>query len=250
MAYLELFALTWSLYPRRVLIYLHEKGLLPSPHIKVTPVTNVFGTRKMVAPGKPPGTVPILVLPDGSLIKQSIAILEYFEELCDNPQEDWQKEIAATAKRSSMMGRDARARATTREVLQLADEATSFFTFACRTGTKLAERMGPTNAVAARMTMEYVWQAMRLLEAYYEGADARVAGSDSDETATAITIADCVLFSLLQFSKGLYGRDIVAEIELPNLRKFYDAFSQRESAKIPADFYPRELTEVAQVWLE
>ncbi|KAI1465386.1 uncharacterized protein F4812DRAFT_438509 [Daldinia caldariorum] len=72
MAYLELFVLTWGIYPRRVLIYLHEKGLLNSQHIKIIPAT-ISPTVEMIAPGKPKGTVPILALPDGTSIKQSVA---------------------------------------------------------------------------------------------------------------------------------------------------------------------------------
>ncbi|KAI1649919.1 uncharacterized protein F4817DRAFT_329123 [Daldinia loculata] len=241
MAHLELFVFTWGLYPRRILIYLHEKGLLNSPHIKVAQVT-ISPTAEMIAPGKPKGTVPILALPDGTFIKQSVAILDYFEDICDNPEEDWQKDIAAVAK-TSMRGRNARDRATTREILALADEATSMFGFACHKGSKLFLEMELTNPVASSMAI--VRRSMKLLEPYYEG---RFEGDSSE--AEKVTIADCVFFSFLQFSKELYGVDLVADSELRNLRRFYDAFKERDSAKIPEDFYPRYIKELAPVWLE
>ncbi|KAI1474246.1 hypothetical protein F4774DRAFT_343512 [Daldinia eschscholtzii] len=243
MAHLELFVLTWGVYPRRVLIYLHEKGLLNSPHIKVTPVT-LSPAIEMLAPGKPKGTVPILALPDGTFIKQSVAILDYFEDICDNPQEEWQKDIATSAK-ASMRGTDARERATTRDILALADEAGSMFGFACHKGTKLFQEMEPSSPVAASLAMGIVRKNMKLLEPYYEG---RFRGGNHD--AERVTIADCVLCSLLQFSRELYGVDLLADPELINLKGFYGTFKERDSAKIPEDFYPGYIKELASVWLE
>ncbi|CZR67309.1 uncharacterized protein PAC_17208 [Phialocephala subalpina] len=72
---------TWGVYPRRVLIYLAEKGLLGSTGIKITPGTTTVTS--MTAPGKPPGSVPFLSFGDGRYIKQSVTILEYFEDVCD-----------------------------------------------------------------------------------------------------------------------------------------------------------------------
>src|SRR6478752_7223572 len=101
---LELFSLSWGMYPRRVLIYLAEKNLLKSPLIKVTEVTVSPNSNSLTAPGKPKGTAPILRLPHGKFIKQSIAILEYFEDICDHPQQPWQIELAKGAG-GSMLGR-------------------------------------------------------------------------------------------------------------------------------------------------
>ncbi|KAL7620391.1 hypothetical protein AAE478_009386 [Parahypoxylon ruwenzoriense] len=241
MAHLELFVLTWGIYPRRILIYLHEKGLLHSQHIKVTPVTLVPSSRDMVAPGKPPGTVPILALPDGTFIKQSVAILEYFEDICDNPQEDWQKDIAAAAKRPSMRGNSARDRATTREMLALADEATALFGVACYLGSRLFVPAETTTATGWGVPMSKARKNLKLLEAHY---------ASRDINSPAIFTADCVLISLLQFSKELYGVDLTADPELPMLKRFFDAFKERESAKIPEDFYPKEFRELACVWVK
>ncbi|KAH8699301.1 hypothetical protein BGW36DRAFT_358799 [Talaromyces proteolyticus] len=87
---LELFILPSSLYPRQVLIYLSEKHLSttstdPAALMKITPVTTM-ATLQMAAPGKRPGSVAILALNKGTFIKQSIATLEYLEDMCDNFQ--------------------------------------------------------------------------------------------------------------------------------------------------------------------
>ena len=135
-AQLELYVLPWGLYPRRVLLYLTPKNLLSSPLIEITPVAPL--PTGMTAPGKPPGSVPILRLPDGTFIKQSLAIIEFFEDVCENPNpaKEWQIELARSANReSSMRGRTAAEKARTREVLGLVDEASSQFSFACHKGT-------------------------------------------------------------------------------------------------------------------
>lgn len=243
MTHLELFVLTWGIYPRRVLIYLHEKGLINSPHIKVTPVT-ISPTLEMIAPGKPKGTVPILALPDGTFIKQSVAILEYFEDICDNPQEDWQKDLAAAAK-PSMRGKNPRERATTREILGLTEEASSMFGFGCHKGSKLFAALEPMDPAGTKMAMGWAKRNLKIVETYYEG---RFEGDNSG--AENITIADCVLASLLQFSRELYGLKFLEDPELPDLQRFYNVFKERESTKIPDDFYPEQIKELAQVWLE
>ncbi|KAB8073509.1 hypothetical protein BDV29DRAFT_157492 [Aspergillus leporis] len=73
----ELFVLACGVHPRRILLYLAEKGLFPSLVINTTPVQ--ITEHGFDAPGKPPGSVPILRLPNGIAIKQLIAILNYFE---------------------------------------------------------------------------------------------------------------------------------------------------------------------------
>jgi glutathione S-transferase len=145
-AQLELYVLPWGLYPRRVLLYLTSKNLLSSTLIKITPVAPL--PTGMTAPGKPPGSVPILRLPDGTFIKQSLAIIEFFEDICENPDpaKEWQVELARTTNREiGMRGRTAEEKARTREVLGLVDEASSQFSFACHKGTYVNEGYNPTS---------------------------------------------------------------------------------------------------------
>ncbi|RYP90823.1 hypothetical protein DL770_003084 [Monosporascus sp. CRB-9-2] len=243
MTKLELFVLTWGTYPRRVLIYLHEKGLIESPHLKITPVT-ISAAGKMEAPGKPPGTVPILKLPNGSFIKQSVAILNYFEDICDNPQEDWHRELAGLS-RKNMRGNTAEERAHMREVLALADQVGSLFSFAARKGTKLFVPIETSSAEGSRLALEWCKRDLKLLEAYYEG-DKRLENGGAD---AATTIADCALFAFLQYSKEMHAVDLLAEPELPNLKRFYENFKERESAKIEEGFYPEDLRQLTSQWL-
>lgn len=238
---LELFVFSWGIYPRRVLLYLAEKGLDSSPAIKITQVS--ITPTGMLAPGKPPGSVPILKLPDGTFIKQSVAILEYLEDVCDSPDpsQAWQAELAEAARaRGTMRGGTCRERARTREILALADEASSQFSFACHKGTALFVPLEQTSALTARLTMEYCRKNLKLLEDNYFA---------ENEDGEKMTIAHCVLYSLLQFSREMYGVDLLSEPELPALRAFYGMFSERDRARVGEMRYPEEIATPARQWL-
>ncbi|KAL4725767.1 hypothetical protein ACLX1H_007920 [Fusarium chlamydosporum] len=196
---LELFVLSWGVYPRRVLIYLEEKNLSTTQLIKITEVTVDKG--KLSAPGKPSGTAPMLRLPDGTFIKQSIAILEYFEEICQQPEEAWQIELAKHA-HGSMLGNTAAEKARVRDMLSLADEITSQFGFACHKGTALFKQLEEPHPTSAKLMLQYCCKNLKLLARYYNN-DARLGGSDSQ-----VNIADCVLYSVLYFAKELYLLDL------------------------------------------
>ncbi|KAI8669941.1 hypothetical protein LRP88_01613 [Fusarium phalaenopsidis] len=235
---LELFVLPWGVYPRRVLLYLSEKGILSSPLIKITPVT--ITRQGMSTPdGKPPGTVPMLKLPDGTFIKESVAILEYFEDICANPQNDWQKELAKGAAKSSMRGETPEQKARIRDMLCLSGEACNYFGFACHKGTALFALSEATNAHAAKLSLKYCKKTLKHLSEYYE--------RDNLEDGRQVTIADCVLYSMLHFAKDLYGLHLVDD--LPNLQRFYGAFEKRESAQVKEDHFPQEMKELACQWL-
>ncbi|PVH88977.1 hypothetical protein DL98DRAFT_159841 [Cadophora sp. DSE1049] len=265
---LELFVLTWGIYPRRILIYLAEKGLLKSPateiiesasltvqcqafKLKITPVT-VSATEtsmELVAPGKPPGTVPILVIGNGQFIKQSAAILEYLEDVCDSTslRNSEGNRGNGTSVLRPMRGSTADERAMTRDILALADEASTFFGFACHKGTSLFSSLESQSPMTAVIALEWCRRALEKIEVYYED-DNRFEDSDGEmDSRNGSNIADCVLFSLLQFSKELYGRDLIGG--LPNLNQFYELFKERGSAKIPENWYPGHIESMAKVWL-
>ncbi|OBT62680.1 hypothetical protein VE03_07525 [Pseudogymnoascus sp. 23342-1-I1] len=235
---LELYVLEFGVYPRRVVIYLGEKGLLDSGMIKITPVDMQTG-----APGKPEGSTPILRLPDGSFINQSIAILEYFEDICDNPREEWQKKLASYSKQPSMRGDSAEDRARMRSILGLADEAVAHYCFACHKGSRLFETLEPSSPDGAKMAMEWTKKNLKLIEKYYDGDVRFETGGGSSTTG------DCVLFSLLQFSNNLYSCDLLEDPQLPALKRFYDSFKGRKSAAVSGDLYPSQLTQLASQWI-
>lgn len=264
---LELFVLTWGIYPRRILIYLAEKGLLKSPatevtdstplevqcqtfNLKINPVT-VSATEtsmELVAPGKPSGTVPILAIGNGTFVKQSIAILEYFEDICEHASlqasEDGREDETYFR---TMRGTTPEERARTRDILALADEASTFFGFACHKGSSLFSNLESQSPMASVMALEWCRRALEKIEVVYEDDHRFEVLPGTRNSGNRSNIADCVLFSLLQFSKELYGRDLI--IGLPNLEGFYELFKERDSAKIPENWYPAHIESMAKVWL-
>uniref|UniRef100_A0A8H7KA78 GST N-terminal domain-containing protein n=1 Tax=Bionectria ochroleuca TaxID=29856 RepID=A0A8H7KA78_BIOOC len=240
---LELFVLPWGVYPRRILLYLSEKGLIESPLIKITAVSFTL-EGKMVAEGMPAGTVPVLKLPDGSFIRQSGAILQYFEELCDHPEADqpWQAELASLADKTSMLGNSTAERARIRDMISLTEEACSYFGLACHKGSKLFEKFEKTSALASKLTLEYCIKDLKLLDAYY--AEQKSLGEGRD-----VNIPDLMLFSVLHFSKDLYGLDLCANAEAANLQRFYDNFSKRKSAEVKEGHFPDAIMALASQWL-
>ncbi|KAM5345267.1 hypothetical protein ACJ41O_011129 [Fusarium nematophilum] len=234
---LELFFMNWGVYPRRILLYLAEKGLLSSPLIKLTPVTITLAGMSTPA-GKPPGTVPIMKLPGGKFIKQSVAILEYLEDICEHPQSDWQEELARSAKQGSLRGETAEEKARVRDMACLADEVNIMFGFAGHKGTALFTPVETSSPITAKLALENARKNLKLLEEYYEGdvLDDR-----------PVNIADCILYSMLHFSKDLYDLDLVEG--MPNLERFYTAFQGRESARVDEDHFPQDIKELASQWL-
>jgi glutathione S-transferase len=242
MAALELFVLEWGVYPHRITLYLAEAGLLQSPHIKIT-VVIPDDMGKMSAPGKPPGSVPNLRLPDGTFIMQSTAILEYLDEIITrpDPEQSWQKEISLAAGGRSLLGSTAKERALTRDMLSDADEATIMFTYAAHKGSKLFETFEETSAVASRLTMEQCRARLTALDKAYEKL-----GRIGERQAN---VCDCVLFSLLEFADKVYGLDLCAQANLPSLRAFYEDFGKRPSARDTAAEGPKMICDLARQWI-
>lgn len=245
---LELFVFPWGVYPRRILLYLAEKGLAGHPHIRITQVDIADN---MSAPGKPPGSVPMLRLPDGSFIKQSVAILDYLEDVCDapDPSQPWQAELSASATTGSMRGDTAARRARAREILALADEACSYFGLAAHKGSRIFVGLEETDPKASRLAMDYCRKRMGQLEEYYAEEMPLL-----EEGRRGVTFADCVLFSLISFAHGLYGVDLCSGPagELPSLARCARWFGKRASAKLPeGEFYPAPIKSMALfMWQE
>lgn len=243
-AQLELYVLSWGLYPRRVLLYLTEKGLLSSPLLKITEVTPAY--TGMTAPGKPPGSVPILRLPDGTFIRQSLAIIEFFEDVCDSPdpEKDWQIELSKTANReTNMRGSTAEEKARTREILALVDEASTHFCFAGHKGTALFVPLETTNALTAELAMEFCKKTLRLVEENY------VTESRLSIDNGRVSIADCVFYSLLQFSGGVYGVDLLSAPELPTLQRLREMLRARRWIGLEEPQCPEQIKSLASQWL-
>jgi hypothetical protein len=84
------------------------------------------------------------------------------------------------------------------------------------------------------------------IDEYLADRDMRVEGR-SDGFMQSVNVADCVLFSLLEYAKEAYGRGLTEGF--PKLGKFYESFGKRGSAKVEGGC-PEEMLRKSLVWAE
>ena len=110
--------------PKKVRVYLAEKGItVPTEQVNI--VTGENRTPEFLKKN-PFGTLPVLELDDGSYLTESLAIMEYFEELHPEPP---------------MIGTAPLERARVRELERIADLGVSY---AWRRSSKTPIRSWPT----------------------------------------------------------------------------------------------------------
>ncbi len=185
--------------PRRVRIYLAEKGLA-IPRVAVNLRTGAQRAPEFLAKN-PHGSLPVLELDDGTWLTESEAILEYLEELHPEPP---------------MIGRTPLERARTRRLERLCEIAV-LHRAARYVHATLAPLPGAKpNPALAEAAKSELPRGLAVLEAEI---GAFVAGE-------RVTVADCTLFAAFEFAR-------LAELKLeagyPRLAAWYERFAQRES---------------------
>ncbi|MET0403200.1 MAG: glutathione S-transferase family protein [Cystobacter sp.] len=214
---MKLHNLAWGLYPRRVTIYLAEKDIHHVELLDLDAVGQAWPPahlRKL----SPSGTAPILEVGDGTVIRQSVAILEYLEERFPEP---------------NLLGRTLAERAATRELMGVVDEASTYFGLWCHKGSPLFAGREPQSREAAAIAAEAYFAKLRLLDTLADEAPFLLGERP--------TLADCMAMALLQFAKGLYG--VALPADCPKLVGWYERFSQRPSARVAE--YPPEILRLA-----
>lgn len=225
-------------YPRRVIIYLREKGI-PSSLVTVVPVSDPQLGDKAPSqyPPRPAGSLPILSIPNATRtsfvhVRQSIAIMYYLEELCEAGHDGFPK------RHYSMRGVEAFSRARNNGLLDLGDECTTAWnpirTFGSGAGTM-------SIPAASKEMTRWLHRTLAAIENWFQDAEM------SSHTARGeTTIAEIVLYQFLEFTKDYYGKDmslgtgesVVKDVygrdavqQFPRLHEFYNAFSRRDSAR-------------------
>lgn len=200
-------------YPQRLNIYLAEKNpqnvelILfeePDKGADVPPVA--------IKELTPTGSLPILRDDDGTVIGQSLAILEYLEERASGP---------------GMVGATPAARARTRQLVNVFDEALSFFGLWARHGSLLGHGVVRTSMEVAEICAARYFEQLRLVEKLMR--ESRFIAGDE------VTIADCVAMATLQYATDFY--DVPIPAECVKLQHWFDRFSERASAVRPR--YPQ-----------
>jgi len=215
---MKLYNFSWGPYPRRIAIYLAEKGIVGIDHVEVEhPHKPELWPAGFMQKLNPNGSLPVLELDDGSKIRQSLAILEFLEEHFPTP---------------NLIGATPAARARTRELVAVFDEATSFFGIWARQGSRSHIGRFKHSPEAAAIGAEMFASKLRVADKMVVGPF--VAGPD-------VTIADVVAMALLEFVQGFYGVPIPTDCS--RLANWYERFARRPS--IPALAYPPEELELA-----
>lgn len=210
---MKLYELDFGVYPRRVSIYLKEKGLAGVER-------KAFDLNLAWPPADMPklsslGTVPILHVDENTVIRSSVAILEYLEERFPEP---------------SMLGDNPAARSRTREFVAIADEATTMFSFWVRKVSPVFTGQEEMNRDAGRLAAQWYYRRLRQLDMLMAEA------SGDFLTGAKVTIADCITYSTMQFAHDLY--DVALPQDTPRLIDWYHRFATRPSAQ-PAAFPER-----------
>lgn len=189
--------------PRKLRIYVAEKGLsIPMETVDLS--KGQHRTPEFLAKN-PLGSVPVLELDDGSYLTESLAIIEFLEELYPDPP---------------MIGTDPRERARVRELERLAD-------------VSILGRVGRiffnTSPVFSgyRQVPEAAEQAREGLPRALQTMDGAIADNPF-VAGQHPTIADCTLFAAFEHAKR-------AKVEISesyeNLVRWYASFSERPSAR-------------------
>jgi glutathione S-transferase len=189
--------------PKKVRVYLAEKGLA-LPIEAVDAINGANRTPEFLAKN-PLGGLPVLELDDGTCLPESLAIIEYLEELHPEPP---------------MIGRTALERARVRAAERICELGVlnNVATVFQNTSPLFAQRVQQSAAAAENGRMR-VAVNLKVLDG--------MIGDRPFVCGARPTIADCTLFAALELA-AFAG--IAIDPQLGNVRRWHAAFSQRPSA--------------------
>ena len=201
---MKLYTFSLAPNPRRVHVYLAEKGI--DLTLETVDIATGANRQPDFLKKNPLGGLPVLELDDGSHLTESLAIMEYFEEL--HPEKP-------------MIGRTPLERAHTREVERIAEIGVL-----SAVGT-IFQNTNPLFAGRVKQSPDAVETARTRLANNLTVLDHKI-GDKPFVMGSEPTIADCTLFAALKF-----GEFAGAPLDrgYKNVARWYDAFSQRPSAK-------------------
>jgi glutathione S-transferase len=204
---MKLYDLAWGPWPRRVTIYIKEKGI---SGIEIVPLQ--YGEQRdpgMMAKN-PLSFIPVLELDDGQCLFDSLAIIEYLEELHPSP---------------NFIGQDAIARTRMRTYMHLCNE---FFNrcmpYYANSLPQFSRLLTQSKDVASFMK-PFLDRSLASLEMLADDGGPFLMGKD-------ISIADCTLYPMVHHNAENYGDHFLTDA-YPKLQRWAAMFAQRESAACP-----------------
>jgi glutathione S-transferase len=201
---MKLYDFAFAPNPRKVRVYLAEKGLT----IPIEPVN--IGAGESHTPEflkkNPLGGVPVLELDDGSFLTESLTIIEYLEELHPTPP---------------MIGTSPLERARVRELERIAEIGV------LQRVATIFQNTSPFFAGRVKQSAEAAENARNQLANYLKVIDQRIGGRPF-VAGERPTIADCTLLAALGFAEFA---QVAIDPSYANVARWYDAFKQRPSAQ-------------------
>lgn len=190
--------------PRKVLVYLKEKGI-EMPLEKVDIMSGQTRTPEYLAKN-PLGGLPVLELEDGSVLTESLPIMEYLEEL--HPEKP-------------MLGTTPLERARVRELERISD-------FGVLGGASMIfQNTSPLFAARMKQSPDTAENGRKRAAASLKVLDARI-GDKPFVAGDRPTIADCTLLAALDFGARI---GMPLDAQFTNVARWYQAFKQRPSAQ-------------------
>ena len=188
--------------PRKLNTYLGEKQIRLATQI--VNLTKGEQNRPEILTKNPMGKLPILELDDGTILTESLAIIEYLEELHPEP---------------SMIGRTPIERALTRRTERICELGVSAHVARIVHSTNSPLPDVPSNPNIAQQASDELPVALRVLNDEM-GASPFLTGSHP-------TVADCTLFGCWEFGR-LFGVEFDRAFE--HLHRWHATFLERPSA--------------------
>ncbi|MCP8896987.1 glutathione S-transferase family protein [Shinella daejeonensis] len=206
---IKLYNFAFGPYPQRLNIYLAEKTPANVEFIIFDEPDKQGGVPPAaVKELTPTGSLPILEDDDGTVIGQSLAILEYLEDKASGPD---------------MLGATPTTRARIRQFVHMLDETLTFFGLWARHGSCLGHGIVRTSQDVAEICAARYFEQLRLIE--------RMIGEEEFIANDCVTIADCVAMATLQYASDFY--DVPIPRDCPKLTRWYAGFAKRPSAASP-----------------
>lgn len=200
---MKLFLTSMAPYPRRVTLYLNEKGIaLDRQEVDLHRLENL--SPEFLAKN-PAGKVPLLELDNDSYLPESAAIIEYLEELYPTPP---------------MIGRTAEERAQVRATDRVASEVFVLLSQILMHTSPAALQIHP----GLRQMPDVGTALQPLLDQLLDQLEQRI-GDQTFLAGATPTIADCTLFALMEAIYPGFGYELPERCE--HLRAWYDRFRLR-----------------------
>lgn len=274
-----LYVYPWMPYPRRIIIYLREKKI-SSNLVTIVSVSDPQDgdTAAHGYPPRPLGSLPILAIPKSAVeveskpkeddangnyifLGQSLAIIDYLEELCDSGKHGFPKSTYSMRGGPGVLDC-----ARHNELLALGNEVLPTWNPVRLFGSSLGSVKIPE---AARESVRWTYRHLAGVERIL-ATSPRAKDFDSlrDEENGHPTIAEIILYQFLEFTDEVYGVDVTkgntvdkakdvygreVTVGYPALKAFYQAFKTRSSAQLSSEDGTRpvqKIQEAGRTWWE